>query len=67
MHLWFNSSPQVEKAGWKLDEVDLFEINEAFAAQSIAVVQELGLNREKVCLVFKHTLHNFILTQTEVT
>lgn len=38
----------IEKAGWKLDEVDLFEINEAFAAQSIAVVQELGLNRDKV-------------------
>ncbi|TRY96416.1 hypothetical protein DNTS_033285 [Danionella cerebrum] len=38
----------IEKAGWKLEEVDLFEINEAFAAQSIAVVQELGLNQEKV-------------------
>ncbi|KAL1253784.1 hypothetical protein QQF64_016013 [Cirrhinus molitorella] len=38
----------VEKAGWKLDEVDLFEINEAFAAQSVAVVKELGLNPDKV-------------------
>ncbi|XP_048457127.1 acetyl-CoA acetyltransferase, cytosolic isoform X1 [Rhincodon typus] len=38
----------VDKAGWTLDEVDLFEINEAFAAQSIAVVKELGLNPEKV-------------------
>ncbi|XP_043074556.1 acetyl-CoA acetyltransferase, cytosolic [Puntigrus tetrazona] len=38
----------VDKAGWKLDEVDLFEINEAFAAQSIAVVKELGLNPAKV-------------------
>uniref|UniRef100_UPI00398E8716 acetyl-CoA acetyltransferase, cytosolic n=1 Tax=Pristiophorus japonicus TaxID=55135 RepID=UPI00398E8716 len=38
----------VEKAGWTLDEVDLFEINEAFAAQSVAVVKELGLNPEKV-------------------
>uniref|UniRef100_A0A3Q3FF72 Acetyl-CoA acetyltransferase 2 n=1 Tax=Labrus bergylta TaxID=56723 RepID=A0A3Q3FF72_9LABR len=38
----------VEKAGWKLDQVDLFEINEAFAAQSIAVVKELGLNVDKV-------------------
>lgn len=28
--------------------MDLFEINEAFAAQSIAVVRELGLNVEKV-------------------
>ncbi|XP_077365991.1 acetyl-CoA acetyltransferase, cytosolic [Festucalex cinctus] len=38
----------VEKAGWQLDQVDLFEINEAFAAQSIAVVKELGLKEEKV-------------------
>ncbi|XP_020783272.1 acetyl-CoA acetyltransferase, cytosolic [Boleophthalmus pectinirostris] len=38
----------VEKAGWKLEQVDLFEINEAFAAQSIAVVKELGLNVDKV-------------------
>ncbi|XP_038658223.1 acetyl-CoA acetyltransferase, cytosolic isoform X1 [Scyliorhinus canicula] len=38
----------VEKAGWTLDEVDLFEINEAFAAQSVAVVKELGLDQEKV-------------------
>uniref|UniRef100_A0A671NB92 Pre-mRNA-splicing regulator WTAP n=1 Tax=Sinocyclocheilus anshuiensis TaxID=1608454 RepID=A0A671NB92_9TELE len=38
----------VDKARWKLDEVDLFEINEAFAAQSIAVVKELGLNPDKV-------------------
>lgn len=39
---------QVEKAGWQLDQVDLFEINEAFAAQSLAVVKELGLNADKV-------------------
>ncbi|KAM9797972.1 acetyl-CoA acetyltransferase, cytosolic [Neosynchiropus ocellatus] len=38
----------VEKAGWTLDQVDLFEINEAFAVQSIAVVRELGLKEEKV-------------------
>ncbi|XP_054616955.1 acetyl-CoA acetyltransferase, cytosolic [Dunckerocampus dactyliophorus] len=38
----------VEKAGWQLDQVDLFEINEAFAAQSVAVVKELGLKEEKV-------------------
>ncbi|CAK6961855.1 acetyl-CoA acetyltransferase%2C cytosolic [Scomber scombrus] len=38
----------VEKAGWQLDQVDLFEINEAFAAQSLAVVKELGLKVEKV-------------------
>lgn len=38
----------VEKAGWQLDQVDLFEINEAFAAQSVAVVKELGLDVDKV-------------------
>lgn len=38
----------VEKAGWQLEQVDLFEINEAFAAQSLAVIRELGLNIEKV-------------------
>ena len=35
-------------AGWNLDEVDLFEINEAFAAQSIAVIRELGVDPYKV-------------------
>ena len=38
----------IKKAGWNLDEVDLFEINEAFAAQSIAVIRELGIDRNKV-------------------
>ncbi|KAF3702918.1 Acetyl-CoA acetyltransferase, cytosolic [Channa argus] len=38
----------VDKAGWPLDQVDLFEINEAFAAQSVAVVKELGLNVDKL-------------------
>ncbi|MFC7784766.1 MULTISPECIES: thiolase family protein [unclassified Rossellomorea] len=33
---------------WSLDEIDLFEINEAFAAQYLAVEKELGLDREKV-------------------
>ncbi|KPL61475.1 thiolase family protein [Rossellomorea vietnamensis] len=33
---------------WSLNEVDLFEINEAFAAQYLAVEKELGLDREKV-------------------
>jgi acetyl-CoA C-acetyltransferase len=34
----------VERAGLKLDQLDLFELNEAFASQSIAVVRELGLD-----------------------
>ncbi|XP_024407779.1 acetyl-CoA acetyltransferase, cytosolic isoform X2 [Desmodus rotundus] len=38
----------VAKAGWSLEDVDVFEINEAFAALSVAVAKELGLNPEKV-------------------
>jgi len=38
----------LNKANWKLDEVDLFEINEAFAAQSIAVIKELKIPEQKV-------------------
>ena len=38
----------VQKAKWNLDEVDLFEINEAFASQSLAVIQELGIKKDKV-------------------
>ena len=37
-----------KKAKWNLDEIDLFEINEAFAAQSIAVIRELGIDYKKV-------------------
>jgi acetyl-CoA C-acetyltransferase len=42
------SRKALEKAGWKLDEVDLVESNEAFAAQAICVVRELGLDPAKV-------------------
>ncbi|CAG0889320.1 unnamed protein product [Darwinula stevensoni] len=38
----------VEKAGWRLEEVDWFELNEAFAAQSVAVIRELNLDPSKV-------------------
>lgn len=38
----------LERAGLKLEEMDLIEINEAFAAQYLAVEKELGLNREIV-------------------
>ncbi len=37
-----------KKAGWTPDEVDLYEINEAFSVQAIAVVDQLGLNPAKV-------------------
>ena len=36
------------KIGWTLDDVDLFELNEAFSVQAIAVIRELGLDPEKV-------------------
>ena len=38
----------IKKAKWNIDEIDLFEINEAFAAQSIAVIRELGIDKNKV-------------------
>ena len=38
----------VKKAKWSLEEIDLFEINEAFASQSIAVIRELGIDQKKV-------------------
>ncbi|ODM95030.1 Acetyl-CoA acetyltransferase, cytosolic [Orchesella cincta] len=38
----------VKKAGWTLEQVDKYELNEAFAAQSLAVVKALGVNPEKV-------------------
>jgi len=38
----------LERAGLKMDDVDLFELNEAFAAQSLAVVRELKIDPAKV-------------------
>jgi acetyl-CoA C-acetyltransferase len=38
----------LERAGWKASQVDLFELNEAFAAQACAVNKELGLDPAKV-------------------
>ena len=38
----------LKKANWKLEDIDLFEINEAFAAQSIAVIRELNIDEDKV-------------------
>jgi acetyl-CoA C-acetyltransferase len=37
----------LEKAGWKVSDLDLIESNEAFAAQSLSVVRELGLDPAK--------------------
>ena len=36
------------RTGWKPDEVDLYEINEAFSVQSVAVIKELGIDPERV-------------------
>jgi len=38
----------VEKIGWKLADVDLFELNEAFSVQALAVIEQLELNPERV-------------------
>ncbi|MBF5007428.1 acetyl-CoA C-acetyltransferase [Diaphorobacter caeni] len=38
----------LKRAGWKVEDVDLFELNEAFAAQACAVNKELGVDPSKV-------------------
>jgi len=38
----------VKKVGWALKDVDLFELNEAFAVQAVAVLRELGVDASKV-------------------
>ena len=38
----------IKKADWKLEDIDLFEINEAFASQSIAIIKELKIDQTKV-------------------
>ncbi|MCU0990330.1 MAG: thiolase family protein, partial [Xanthomonadales bacterium] len=51
---WFTTAPSVaiarvvEKAGWTMDSVDLFEINEAFAAVTMAAMKDNGLDHAKV-------------------
>lgn len=51
---WFTTAPitaiqnVIAKAGWTVDDVDLFEINEAFAVVSMAAISGLKLNPEKV-------------------
>ncbi len=37
-----------QKVGWDLKDVDLFELNEAFAVQAVAVIDELGIDPDKV-------------------
>jgi acetyl-CoA acetyltransferase len=38
----------LKKAGLKLDDLDLIEVNEAFAAQILAVAKDLGIDEEKL-------------------
>jgi acetyl-CoA C-acetyltransferase len=51
---WFSLAPidairkVADKAGWSLDSVDLFELNEAFSVQALAVIKDLGLDQAKV-------------------
>ena len=42
------SKKALAKAGWKISDLDLIESNEAFAAQSLAVIKDLGIPKEKV-------------------
>ena len=43
-----SSKKALDLAGWDIKDVDLFEINEAFAAQSLAVLKTLSIPKEKV-------------------
>jgi len=38
----------LSKAGWRMEDVELFELNEAFAVQALGVMKELGLNPDRV-------------------
>jgi len=38
----------LKKTGWKIEDVDLFELNEAFAVQAVAVTRELGIDPARV-------------------
>ena len=38
----------LERAGWSVDDVDIWELNEAFSSQSIACIDELGIDIDKV-------------------
>ena len=51
---WFTTAPSaavamvVEKAGWAMDDVDLFEINEAFASVTMAAMHDNGIGHDRV-------------------
>jgi len=51
---WFTTAPVgairkvLDKAGWKADDVDLFEVNEAFAVVTMAAMKDIGIPADKV-------------------
>jgi acetyl-CoA C-acetyltransferase len=51
---WFTTAPVgaiqkvLAKAGWRIEDVDLFEINEAFAAVALVAIRDLGIAHEKL-------------------
>src|SRR3546814_5828558 len=51
---WFTTAPVqaisnvLDKAGWKVDEVDLFEVNEAFACVAMAPMKDLGIPHDRL-------------------
>lgn len=51
---WFSLAPidairkVIARGGWSLDSIDLFELNEAFSVQALAVIRELGLDQARV-------------------
>ena len=51
---WFTTAPipairkLLDKVGWKVSDVDLFEINEAFAVVPMAAAKDLGIPRDKL-------------------
>jgi len=52
--VWFTTAPvqatqaALARAGWKVNDVDLWEVNEAFAVVPMAFMQELGISHDKV-------------------
>src|SRR5690606_11926558 len=51
---WFTTAPVsairnlLDKVGWKAEDVDLFEVNEAFSVVAMAPIRELGIPHDKV-------------------
>jgi acetyl-CoA C-acetyltransferase len=51
---WFTTAPVgaiqkvLDKAGWKVEDVDLFEVNEAFAVVAMAPIRDLGISHDKL-------------------